>query len=216
MNFDRVAPHYRWLETLVFGRKLQEARIAFVRQIAPPRRVLVAGEGNGRFLAEFVRAHPGAEVDCVEASARMIEIARARIQSGRVRFICADLREVKLEREAYDLLVTHFFLDCFAAKGLAEIVAKLAALATAEAQWLIAEFCEPAAGWGRFGARGLIAAMYFFFRAVAGIEGCRLLDYQPLVRSAGFCLTSQTLLANGMIRSQLWQRKSPIPSEQDK
>jgi hypothetical protein len=60
VNFNQVAPHYRWLERLVFGRKLQEARIAFVRQIAPPRRVLVAGAGKGRFPAEFVRAHPGA------------------------------------------------------------------------------------------------------------------------------------------------------------
>ena len=207
MNFDRVAPHYRWLETLVFGRKLQQARIAFVSQIAPPRRVLVAGEGNGRFLAEFVRAHPRVEVDCVEASARMIEIARERIQSGQVQFICADLREAKLERESYDLLVTHFFLDCFAETGLAGIVAKLAGLATADAQWLIAEFCEPAAGWRRLRARGLIAAMYFFFRALAGIEGRRLLDYQPIVRSAGFRLTSERFLANAMIRSQLWQRE---------
>ncbi|HEY3600850.1 MAG TPA: class I SAM-dependent methyltransferase [Chthoniobacterales bacterium] len=207
MNFNQVAPHYRWLETLVFGRKLQEARIAFVRQIAPPRRVLVAGEGNGRFLAEFVRAHPGAEVDCVEASARMIALARRRIQFGHVQFICADLREAKLQRQSYDLLVTHFFLDCFAEQGLPGVVAKLAGLATADAQWLIADFCEPATGWARFQARGLIAAMYFFFRVTAGIEGRRLFDYQPLVRSAGFCLTSQRLSANGMIRSQLWQRK---------
>jgi ubiquinone/menaquinone biosynthesis C-methylase UbiE len=210
VSFDRVAPHYRWLETLVFGKQLQRARVAFVREIGSPRRVLIVGEGNGRFLAEFVRLHPGAAVDCIEASARMIELARARIPDGRVNFIHRKMEEVSLETGSYDLLVTHFFLDCFGEETLAPVIAKLANSATPDAQWLVADFCAPAKGWRHLPARFLLASMYFFFRAVARIEARRLIDYRPLLRQHGFEPTKEMLSPNEMIRSEYWRRTPPL------
>jgi ubiquinone/menaquinone biosynthesis C-methylase UbiE len=206
VNFDRVAPYYRELEILVFGRQLQEARIAFVRQISPPVRVLIAGEGNGRFLAEFVRQFPGTEITCVEASARMIVLARKGLEAGRVNFVQEDIREVTIPAAQYDLIVTHFLLDCFGAETLERLIRKLAAAATPKAQWLIADFCEPAGGWSRFRARFLIAIMYFFFRTVARIEAKRLVNYRPWLRECGFALTREILMPNEMIRSELWER----------
>lgn len=50
MNFDRLAPFYRAMETLAAGGKLQRCRLAFLGEIPIPRRVLLAGEGHGRFL----------------------------------------------------------------------------------------------------------------------------------------------------------------------
>lgn len=210
MNFDRIAPHYRWLETLVFGNQLQRSRIAFVREIESPRRVLVVGEGDGRFLAEFVRAHPDAAVDCVDASARMIELARARLgDRPLVNFICADLRRVLLEASYYDLVVTDFFLDCFAEEALTAVIAKLANSAAPNAQWLVADFHEPSNGRRHLAARVLVASMYFFFRVIAGIEARCLVDYHPLLQAQGFTLEKAAFPPNETIRSERWRRKFP-------
>ena len=212
MSFDRLARYYAWLEAASFGDGLQRARIAWLREIASPRRVLIAGEGNGRFLAEFVQAHPGAEVDCVEASARMIELSRRRLHSNseqadeRVRFITGSIENVSLAGERYDLLVTHFFLDCFTAPELASIVAKLSAAATGKATWLIADFRIPAAGLRRYAGHALVSTMYSFFRLTTGISARRLCDPAPLLEANGFQLQERQLFLGGIVYSDLWRR----------
>jgi ubiquinone/menaquinone biosynthesis C-methylase UbiE len=206
VNFDRVAPSYRWLETIVFGNQLQQARAAFVREIGRPRHVLIVGEGNGRFLAELLRVHPGVQVDCIESSARMIEMARRAVGGMEVRFIQADVRTVPLRNNSYDLIVTHFLLDCFSEKTLAPLLRQLVDAATAEVRWLIADFCYPPRGWQRLRARLLLGTMYFFFRAAAGIEARRLVDYRPFLRAQGFECRQEMISPNEMIRSELWRR----------
>jgi ubiquinone/menaquinone biosynthesis C-methylase UbiE len=209
VSFDRIAPHYRWLETLVFGNQLQEARLAFLRGIESPRRVLIVGEGNGRFLAEFVRAHPGAVVDCVEASARMIELGRGRLKNeSLVHFIQADIGELKLVPNSYDLIVTHFFLDCFVGTALREVVRKLACAATDDANWLLADFRVPASGWQNFHARLWIRAMYCFFRLTSGLQAQHLDDSSPLLKDVGFKCVRPQLTRFGMIKSELWRRSA--------
>ena len=207
MSFDRVAPHYRWLETLAFGSQLQAARLTFVRQIEPPRRVLIAGEGDGRFLADLVRLYPGAEIDCVEASARMISLARQRIGAASVNFIHADIRDLPLAADRYDLIVTHFFLDCFSGPALHETVRKLAGAATVHAEWLLADFHLPAAGWRRQKARLWLGAMYGFFRLTSDLETQRLEDPSPFLEAAGFACLEQHLARFRMIKSEHWRRR---------
>ncbi len=113
MSFDRIAPHYRWLETLAFGSTLQKARTRWIQSIDAPKRVLILGEGDGRFLCEFLRVHPGAAVDCVDASARMLERARRRVRRvlpkavDRVRFFQEDIISWSSPR-SYDLLIANF------------------------------------------------------------------------------------------------------------
>jgi ubiquinone/menaquinone biosynthesis C-methylase UbiE len=210
VSFDRVAPHYRWLETVAFGQQLQQARIAFVRQLDAPRRALVVGEGNGRFLAALLREHRAVRVDCVEASGRMIVLARTELDDeSRVDFIHADIQALALPDQSYDLIVTHFFLDCFTKETLAAVIAKLANSAAPQAQWLVADFCEPGKGWRHLRARLLIAMMYLFFRILAGIEAHRLFNYRPFLQAQGFILTRETLSPNEMIRSELWRCTLP-------
>ena len=92
-SFDPIAPRYCALETLAFGNALQSARVAFLSEIGDTRRALIAGEGNGRFLEALLRRHPTIRVDCVDASARMLQLAKARVHDDpRVRFLHEDLK----------------------------------------------------------------------------------------------------------------------------
>lgn len=207
MSFDRIAPFYRSLESLAFGDQLQRARLACLGETEAPGRVLIIGEGDGRFLAEFVRLYPNAEVDCVDASARMINIARAWLGARhRVNFILADIRNLPLAPQRYDLIVTHFFLDCFAGVALHEVVQKLACAATAKAAWLLADFRQPAIGWRWWHARFWLAVMYRFFALASGLETEQLVDPSPYLAAADFSCARQQLARFGMIKSELWRR----------
>ena len=211
MSFDTLAPWYRTLEWIAFGDDLQRCRTACLGELVAPRRALIVGEGNGRFLCELLRRHPGVEVDCVDVSRRMLQLARKRLEREspevlpRVRFLQHDLTSWGPPARHYDLVVTHFFLDCFEDTQLAAIVGKLAQAATEKASWLLADFCVPADGVARLQARAWLAVMYRFFRLTAGIGAPHLIDPTPYLRGEGFALTRQHSLRNGMLKSEMWR-----------
>ena len=66
MSFDRLARPYRLLETLAFGNALQRARTFWIDKIPSPKRALIVGEGNGRFLCELLCTYP--KIDVVHVS----------------------------------------------------------------------------------------------------------------------------------------------------
>jgi ubiquinone/menaquinone biosynthesis C-methylase UbiE len=214
VSFDAIAHWYRTLEWIAFGDDLQRCRIACLGEIAQPRRALIVGEGNGRFLCELLRQHPGVEVDCVDASQRMLQLARRRLerelpaQLEHVRFLQHDLTSWSPPEHHYDLLVTHFFLDCFAEVQLAAITRKLAQATADRACWLLADFCLPAKGVVRFRTRAWLAVMYRFFRLTAGIDARRLVDPTPFLREEGFVLVRQHSLRKGMLKSEMWRRNT--------
>jgi ubiquinone/menaquinone biosynthesis C-methylase UbiE len=209
VSFDAVAPWYRTLETIAFGGALQQARVACLPEIGSPRHALILGEGNGRFLSELLRTQPGVRVDCVDASERMLKLARQRLdnETDRVRFLHRDIRAWAPPANHYDLIVTHFFLDCFPGDQVEEIVQKLSRAATSNATWLLADFSIPSDSFARFRARIWLAAMYRFFRFTAGIPARELIDPSRFLRRAGVVLEAQHLLRGGMLESELWKRE---------
>jgi ubiquinone/menaquinone biosynthesis C-methylase UbiE len=213
VSFDAIAPWYRILERIAFGGDLQRCRVACLGDIAAPQRVLIVGEGNGRFLCELLRLHSGVEVDCLDASQRMLRLARKRVERelpGRaesVRFLHQDITSWAAPERHYDLLVTHFVLDCFPEAALTSIIRKLARAAADDANWLLADFCVRPNGVARFGARAWLAAMYLFFRVTARIPASELIDSTPLLRAEGFGLARQQLFRKGMLKSQRWSRR---------
>ena len=212
MSFDAVAPWYRALETIAFGDALQQCRVACLGEIQAPRHVLIVGEGIGRFLCELLRAHPRVQVDCVDASERMLQLARKRVQSeipdrtDQVRFLHRDITSWLPAENAYDLLVTHFLLDCFAEAELAGVIRKLAGAAKPDAAWLLADFRLPTQGFARLHAKVWLVAMYQFFRLTARIRAAELVDPTSHLQAAGFRLVQQNLFKHEMLKSELWRR----------
>lgn len=136
----------------------------------------------------------------------MIDFARSRSGGPEIIFIHANFSTLSLESDQYDLIVTHFFLDCFAGAALRDVVEKLGRAATHDACWLLSDFRVPESGWRRLWARVCIRAMYLFFGLVSGLGTQRLEDPSPGLRSVGFERVSQRLTRGGMIKSELWRR----------
>jgi SAM-dependent methyltransferase len=212
VSFDGVAPWYRTLEAIVFGDALQRARVACLGEIDPPGRALIVGEGNGRFLCVLLRLYPDVEVDCVDASLRMLELARQRIERevpnglNRVHFLQRDITSWSPPEDQFDLIVTHFVLDCFPENRVAAIMTKLSDAAAENATWLLADFCVPPGPFARRRTALWLAAMYGFFRITAGIGARELVDPSPFLGAKGFTLEKEHLFRGGMIKSELWRR----------
>jgi ubiquinone/menaquinone biosynthesis C-methylase UbiE len=207
MNCDRITPWYRWLEYLSFGSALQRRRCCFLSQIGNAQRVLMLGEGDGRFLAEFVAQNPTAEIDYVDASAKMLRLADGRANgSSKVRLHRRDLLTESLPGANYDLIVAHFFLDCFSDDQVTQVVGMISAAAAPSARWVVSEFREPREGWQKWRARVWVRGLYLGFRIMTGLQTKRLPEYGMALRAAGFEIQSEEIASAGLLVSQMWVR----------
>jgi ubiquinone/menaquinone biosynthesis C-methylase UbiE len=199
MNCDAIAPWYRWFEYLGFGRALERRREAFLRDVTSARRVLVLGDGDGRALAALLRANSQATVDYIDLSARMLELAQMRVGEQRVVYHHADALTIPLPDAEYDLVVTHFFLDCLDASGQERLVERMRRALSPGGRWLVSEFCKA----GMF-----VALLYAFFRLTTGLHTRELADYRTLFRRHGFRLERSESAWGGRLVSELWIESS--------
>lgn len=213
MSFDALAPHYRWMEWVLAGNKLQRCRLKFLNRIQSKENILILGEGNGRFLLECRRANANAFITCVDASERMLAAAKCRLEKNRIslnriQFITADALNWK-PSEIHDAIVTHFFLDCFRPDQLANLIAELAAASTADADWLAADFQAPHAGMRRHRAQLILWSMYLFFRFATRLPARRLTAPDEFLTENGFQLQERFEAEWGLLHSDWWKRRIP-------
>ncbi|HXT10670.1 MAG TPA: class I SAM-dependent methyltransferase [Candidatus Angelobacter sp.] len=210
MSFDVLAPHYRWMEFVLAGEKLQRCRTAFLNQVRGSKNVLVLGEGNGRFLSECRRNLPNATITCVDASAGMLHQARQRLAArgmddSRIDFIHANALAWMPPQQAFDLIVTHFFLDCFRRDQLESLIAGLARAALPGANWLLADFQAANTGLARFRSRLILWTMYRFFTIVTRLPAGALTPPDALLLQHGFHLRERAVREWGLLHTDWWQ-----------
>jgi hypothetical protein len=133
-------------------------------------------------------------------------VKRHGLNHQRVRFVQDDALTWPLPPGVFDLVVTHFFLDCFGHEELAGLITKVAAGATDKARWLLADFQVPDRGWRKSRAKVVLALLYLFFRFATGLSAGRLTPPGNLLRAAGFRLAGQRVGNFGLVHSDLWQR----------
>ena len=211
MSFDRLAPHYRWMEALFARERLQRCRVALLDAIPPPELVLIYGEGNGRFLAELLRRFPAARVTVVEESGVMIELARTRLrreglESATVTFLQTDALTWEPPPAAFDLVVTCFFLDCFREDQLRSLIPLIARAGGGGVRWLVADFQIAASGLRRARSRLVVGILYLFFRVMTRLSGRKLVDPAPLLQAQGFTCERCVEMDHGMLYSAVWRR----------
>jgi ubiquinone/menaquinone biosynthesis C-methylase UbiE len=210
MNADRIAGSYRRLEYAAFGFALEQARFDFLSRAAEAGRVLILGEGDGRFLARLLECNRRASVVVIESSARMIQLARQRLSrydESRVEFQQMDAVGQRLPNGPFDLAVTHFFLDTLNCHDAEAVISEVSAALLPGAVWLVSEFQEPAGGFRRLHARLWLGVMYSFFAITTGLRASKLPPYRDLLQRAGLAEIEHRERRLGLIRSQVWRKR---------
>ena len=211
-SFDRLAKPYRLLERLAFGHDLARARAAFLGELADAERVLILGEGDGRFLATFLQVNPHAQVDCVDESTEMLRLAKRRISrlniEPRVTFHHTDARSLSYPTQHYDLVVTLFFLDVFTETQLEHLIPELARSLAPGGVWYTADFRAPREPLRRLHSLLWLRLLYGFFNWQTDMAARTLVDPTPYFRACGLEPQKTHYRRLGMLYSQLLQKES--------
>ena len=210
MNCDALAPYYNVLEHLSFGNFLERTRCAFLEEATRSRKAILCGEGDGRFLARLLEVNSSVEVDVVDLSPRMVQLAERRVARNgqrfrdRVRFHVCDVRNFVPTLGGYDLIVTHFFLDCFSNTDLPGVVATLANCANSDARWIVSEFHVADGPVGRVWTHAVIRCLYAAFRFTTGLRVTRLPNYVAALEQQGYSHSCEKKILGGLLHSSLW------------
>jgi SAM-dependent methyltransferase len=171
------------------------------------RRALVLGDGDGRFTSALLGRNKAVQVDAVDVSEGMLRSLRHRAgaDARRVRTESQDVRGWHPAQGAeYDLVVTHFFLDCLATEDIQQLAERLKPSLRTKARWVVSEFAVPRSAFGRWVARPVIGLLYGAFRLLTGLEVGRLPEWQMALEEAGFRRIRERLFLHGLLTSEMW------------
>jgi SAM-dependent methyltransferase len=209
-DFNPLARLYRWMEFTTFGPFLTLTRGAFLDRLTEAKCALVLGDGDGRFTARLVRENPTVQVDAVDASGGMLNelLHRAQPHEARVRVYLADARTwqtpAPILGRPYDLIATHFFLDCLSTQEVRSLAGRLGGAVSPSALWVVSEFAVPPGWFGRFVARPVVGILYFCFGLLTGLAVHSLPDHGSALRDAGFTLLERKTRLAGLLIAELW------------
>ena len=211
-NFNLIAKPYRWLEYLTFGKALENCRNHYLPQLQLCNRAVVLGDGDGRFLAQLLKRNPYLEADAVDTSTTMLQLLRQRCEAvapnsnSRLRTHHTNALTFPLDNSAnsYDLIVTHFFLDCLTQAELNSLITRVKPTLAPKALWLISDFRIPS-GPMRLPAKFMIRSLYLAFRILTALRTTRLPDHATPLTQAGLTRISRQHHLAGILTTELWQ-----------
>jgi ubiquinone/menaquinone biosynthesis C-methylase UbiE len=105
-RFDALAPKWDTIRSDVGdSRRMIEGALDALAVTAPAR-VLDVGTGTGQAAGILAGRFPGAQIDAVDASPQMIELARAKPELSGIRFTVADGGRMPYPDAVFDLAVS--------------------------------------------------------------------------------------------------------------
>lgn len=209
-GFDRLARAYRWMEYFSFGPHLQQCRRLRLTEMASCQCALVYGDGDGRFLAELVRRVPEIRATAVDASSKMLLRLAQRLPSrAQAQLVHADAlacAPAEFPDAPFDLIVSHFFLDCFNEAEIASLVARVNAAAAKNARWVVSDFAIPQREPARLVGTLIVRGLYIAFGLLTGLKTRSLPDHARVMRESGWVLEDRRELLAGLLMSERWCR----------
>lgn len=195
-QFDRVAFLYDAMARLVFGKTIAEAQKYFLKDIADGSLVLILGGGTGRLAKELLKAKPNCRIVYVEASSRMIELARKETgHSDKINFFHGT--EENIPAIKFDVVITNFYLDMFTPESLAGVSARIKSALKTHSLWIATDFVDEKKWWQAL----LLKLMYWFFRSACRIESQTLPDWKEAIENQAMIKTATQTYYAGFIHT---------------
>jgi ubiquinone/menaquinone biosynthesis C-methylase UbiE len=200
-NFNAVASFYDRLAEMVFGGAIKRAQTAYLETISPGANVLILGGGTGWILMELFAINPTCKVWYIDASSRMIDLAKRTVQDSKHHVIFIHGTEDSIPPAgSIDVVITNFYLDLFPPASCDKVIQKISTAMHAKSIWLIADF-DDTTWWHGV----ILRVMYIFFRMTTGIEASSLCNWRKLMERNGFQVKESTEFFRGFIKSAVFR-----------
>lgn len=200
-NFNRIAPFYDFLSSVVFGKQLIKASECYLNELPFNGNVLYIGGGSGILLNKMLENRPNITIDFVEPSSKFIELAKQNLNAqfyGQVNFIQGNHLAVNSQQK-YDVIITFFVLDIFTETETQLFCKHIYNLLVVNGLWLNTDFEKPT----HLGSKLLLKSMYVFFKLVSNINTKQLPDYDAVFKNLPLEILSKKLFFHQFIGSSL-------------
>ena len=117
-QFDKLAPQW---DARRDAQAFEPVRVALDKLSEPPHRALDLGTGTGSVARILAERYPEADIVGVDISERMLDEARRRTDSPRVRYDAADAERLPYDDASFDLVTLGNMIPFF--DELARVVA---------------------------------------------------------------------------------------------
>ncbi len=198
-GFDNVATFYDRLAKMVYGKSIVESQKYFLDRIQDHSKILILGGGTGWILEEIFKVKSNVEVWYIEASMKMISLAKEKMNDSRVKFIHGTENSIPQEPQ-FNLIITNFYLDLFSDNSVKPVLRKIKASLSANAQWIVTDFVNEKVWHGV-----LLKVMYLFFRLVTGIKSKKLADWENEMLAIGGKESATKTFYKGFIKTKLFR-----------
>jgi ubiquinone/menaquinone biosynthesis C-methylase UbiE len=193
-NYNRIAWIYDRLAKVVFGRKQQLAKKAFLTNIPDNAKILIVGGGTGGILDYLQDLGRPLDVDFVEYSSNMMLRARKRKISN-LRIYFYDQSILDLKTVGYDVVLTNFFFDQFSAYQAYLILQHLKPKLKPKGVLIFSDFINTNHPWDRL----VTKVMFSFFKLTAQIKTNRFPPYKGIFASLGFHPEQQKRISRNIL-----------------
>lgn len=205
-GYDRLARWYDHLSQIIYFGRIQRAQAFGLESIQPKSKVLIVGGGTGLILEHIARLDiQRLQIDYVEASPAMIDMARKRVYgANEINFIASAWPDVDAAVE-YDVIITQFFLDSFQDSQFDSIFSSLDECLKTDGFWIVADF-QLSKGIKRLWQQSMLVLMYLFFKFTVGISASRLEDIQDHFKRKLYQRVEYQLFFGAFIFSSVYQK----------
>jgi len=188
MSFDRLAGFYRYLEYMSFWTLLQKGRRHLFGLVLPYKaKILVIGEGDGRFVAYAHKLRPDLDWIIIESSGKMIAEAKKRIQSRKISYLQADFLNFEdRDGTCFDAVFCPYFFSCLAQENFEKAMFSISKILKSGGILRMVDFRDPRSmdGIGQFLQSCVLKVLYLFFRKTAQLEANRLPKFDMLYEAS--------------------------------